>query len=335
VINLRYHIVSITAVFLALGIGLTLGSTFLDRVTVDNLKSQLEDVSDKVDQTKAENALLSHRVDGLDDSDEELSKGLSRLVAGHLTDVPLLLIAAEGTDEDEIDDTMATLRESGAEVAGVWWLTERWDLDEDADVDALRGALGRISGSPEDLRASTAASLASILQDGTATPTVPQAGETPPEPTQPELVEALAQAGFLEYEDPSGGDDTVVLPDGAARYLVVSDAPAEAGATQLASELVLDVAEIGDVPLLAAQGDTDLEDDEGNPAPEDERRTTFVGPFRDDGDVRDAISTLDDLDRAAGLFGSVLALEDLGEGVVGHYGIGKGADSLLPGPAPG
>ena len=30
-INLRYHIVSITAVFLALGIGTALGGTFLDR----------------------------------------------------------------------------------------------------------------------------------------------------------------------------------------------------------------------------------------------------------------------------------------------------------------
>ena len=39
-INLRYHIVSITAVFLALGIGLTLGSTFLDRVTVDRFAAE-------------------------------------------------------------------------------------------------------------------------------------------------------------------------------------------------------------------------------------------------------------------------------------------------------
>jgi hypothetical protein len=32
-INLRYHIVSITAVFLALGIGLAFGAAFIDRAT--------------------------------------------------------------------------------------------------------------------------------------------------------------------------------------------------------------------------------------------------------------------------------------------------------------
>ena len=41
-INLRYHIVSLIAVFLALGIGVAMGSTFLDRATVDNLNGQLE-----------------------------------------------------------------------------------------------------------------------------------------------------------------------------------------------------------------------------------------------------------------------------------------------------
>ena len=45
-INLRYHIVSLTAVFLAIGIGLTLGSTFLDRATVDNLNGQLDSLAD-------------------------------------------------------------------------------------------------------------------------------------------------------------------------------------------------------------------------------------------------------------------------------------------------
>ena len=47
-INLRYHIVSLTAVFLAIGIGLTLGSTFLDRATVENLNGQLESLETRL-----------------------------------------------------------------------------------------------------------------------------------------------------------------------------------------------------------------------------------------------------------------------------------------------
>jgi hypothetical protein len=49
-INLRYHIVSLTAVFLAIGIGLTLGSTFLDRATVDNLQGQLESLETRLQE---------------------------------------------------------------------------------------------------------------------------------------------------------------------------------------------------------------------------------------------------------------------------------------------
>ena len=40
-INLRYHIVSVVAVFLALGIGLALGSTFVDSILVNELEDQV------------------------------------------------------------------------------------------------------------------------------------------------------------------------------------------------------------------------------------------------------------------------------------------------------
>ena len=42
VINLRYHIVSIVAVFLAVRIGLALGSTFVDSVLVSELEDQVD-----------------------------------------------------------------------------------------------------------------------------------------------------------------------------------------------------------------------------------------------------------------------------------------------------
>ena len=42
-INIRYHIVSITAVFLALTVGMVVGSTFIGGQTVETLKSRLDD----------------------------------------------------------------------------------------------------------------------------------------------------------------------------------------------------------------------------------------------------------------------------------------------------
>ena len=43
-INLRYHIVSVVAVFLALGIGLALGSTFVDSILVNELEDQVRNM---------------------------------------------------------------------------------------------------------------------------------------------------------------------------------------------------------------------------------------------------------------------------------------------------
>jgi hypothetical protein len=42
------------------------------------------------------------------------------------------------------------------------------------------------------------------------------------------------------------------------------------------------------------------------------------------------VSTVDSLDRESGRVASVLALQELARGVVGHYGFGDGADQPLP-----
>ena len=50
-INLRYHIISVVAVFLALGIGLALGSTFVDSILVNELEDQVNEF--KLDRDEA------------------------------------------------------------------------------------------------------------------------------------------------------------------------------------------------------------------------------------------------------------------------------------------
>src|SRR3546814_18509249 len=76
---------------------LTLGSTFLDRVTVDTLKAQLDDVQAQVDLTNEENATLGHEVDELSTRDDALAAVLpERLLDGRLDGVPVLAIAPRG-----------------------------------------------------------------------------------------------------------------------------------------------------------------------------------------------------------------------------------------------
>jgi hypothetical protein len=348
VVNLRYHIVSITAVFLALGIGLTLGSSFLDRVTVDRLESQLNTVQKRVDDTHADNEALSARVGDLEQRDRDLAAELpERLLAGRLSAVPVLVVAAEGTSDVLVDQAVDALASAGADVAGTWWLTDRWLLDDPEEVSELSSLLDLTTEDADRLRRNGAIRIAELLDTASqpaelpAVP-APETGEpatvepvAPPEPSEPTLVAALETAGFLEYTALAGsGDERVLLPGAGARYVVVSDAQPDSGPALFASALLDEVVAEGAAAVVAAQGAVDLRDADDELVPEDQRRTTFVGPLREGELTRDRVSTVDDLDTAAGLVATVLAVEDLGAGRMGHYGVAPGAARLLPGSDP-
>jgi uncharacterized membrane protein (DUF106 family) len=65
-INLRYHIVSVVAVFLALGIGLALGSTFVDSILVNELEDQVNEFKVGRDEAIeiADQAVLRRKAQG-------------------------------------------------------------------------------------------------------------------------------------------------------------------------------------------------------------------------------------------------------------------------------
>ena len=345
-INLRYHIVSITAVFLALGIGLTLGSTFLDRVTVDNLKSQLDTVQRRVDETETANESLTDRVNALDQRDEALAGELpERLLGGHLDAVPVLVVATGGTDEALVQAAVGSLSAAGAQVAGTWWLTDRWALDDPEEVSELATLLEVSTQDADRLRRNGAIRMAEVLDDAAQPAPAPPAPDpaadpdaipdlaaspTPP-PGEPALVARLEEAGFIDYEPlPGAADGRVLLPGAEARYVVVSATQPEAGPQLFATALLDEVVADGAAPVVAAQGEVDLATPEGS-APEDARRTSFVGPLREGETTRDRLTTVDDLDTAAGLAALVLAVEDLADLRTGHYGVAPGAARLLPG----
>ncbi|MET0727911.1 MAG: copper transporter [Acidimicrobiales bacterium] len=345
-INLRYHIVSITAVFLALGIGLTLGSTFLDRVTVDTLKNQLDTVQGRVDDTEAENAVLRDRITALDGREDDLALELpERLLEERLAGVPVLVLATRGTDETLVDGAVTALSSADAAVAGTWWLTDRWLLDDPEEIDQLSEILELRTDDVDRLRRNGAIRLAELLETA-GEPLVPFA-PTDPAATdadtvdgalaeEPVLVAALEDAGFIDYAAPSGStDDRVLLPAAGLRYVVASGAEPGSGPQLMAAALLEEMAAEGPAPVVAAQGETDLPDDEdGTPASEDERRTSFVGPIREGELTQDRVSTVDSLDMASGVAALVLAVEDLAADRVGHYGVAPGASRLLPGTDP-
>jgi hypothetical protein len=60
------------------------------------------------------------------------------------------------------------------------------------------------------------------------------------------------------------------------------------------------------------------------------KRGATLAPIRDSDELKQAVSTVDDLDVLEGRIVSVLALGDLGRNVVGQYGYGAGATKSAP-----
>jgi hypothetical protein len=179
-INIRYHIVSITAVFLALGIGIALGSTFLDGATVDVLNRNIADAErrigdsrDRIDELEGQVADAQARDDAL------IIFGTDRLLDDALTDQPVLVVTEPGIDDGEVDALRSVLERSGADLRGTLALSDRLAFaDGEVDED-LATALELDGPTATELRTATT----SALVDALAAAGAPAAVEPQEDPT--------------------------------------------------------------------------------------------------------------------------------------------------------
>ena len=140
-INLRYHIVSIVAVFLALGIGVALGSSFVDGFVVDTLRRN-------VDTLEADRADLRDEVQSLQDEidanqnalDEALDAVLPVNAVGRLGGTPVMIIASDGVSTAAWEQVRDMIVATDATYEGTLWLTDRLDM---SDVRVLGAVVNR------------------------------------------------------------------------------------------------------------------------------------------------------------------------------------------------
>ncbi|HJV09160.1 MAG TPA: copper transporter [Acidimicrobiales bacterium] len=312
-INLRYHIVSLVAVFLALGLGIVMGSTVIDRVTVDALNNNLDDVRRSVGAIRDENRRLS---DQLKRGEDFAVTTRDQLLRGHLRNIPVMVVAVAGIDRGPVDQVRQALAGAQATMEGTIWFTSKMRLASDGDVRALATALDLPVDRPDVVRRQALAKVAAARESA--------ASDASP-------LAALQSAGFLTYEGPPLATSTSTssipptlasLPLANTRYLVVSGAGAEVGDDVVALPLAQAYAQASGRVVAAESG----QDTDGG-------RAVFVGLLRGDV-VSSRISTVDNIESPMGQTAAVLALEDLGVPRYGHYGVGPGAQRILPQPTP-
>lgn len=343
-INIRYHIVSITAVFLALGIGVALGSTFLDKATVDVLDRQIDSAEKRIKDTRAENERLAKADELSKERDASLIVvGSERLMADMLTEVPVLVVAAPGVDDGSISALNTVIERTGADSRGVLQLTDKLAKATDADRD-LATDLGVPEATAERLRTEADAQLTEALlaaglpldeaglgesdgEQATTTTTTPDGTqpETPttPDGTQPEVVTTLLDRGYLSLQPGPGYDDTdPILETVGYRYVFI-------GGPNLTDEQ--DEAMLA---LLPAEGPalpaTVISATQAPPEPNEQAVPTVVARVRDDEALRSRYNTVDNTETFAGLTATTFTLQDLGDVAPGQYGQADGASAVLP-----
>src|ERR1700712_1176594 len=98
-INFRFHIASLIAVFLALALGVVMGSTVIDRAIVDGLRDRINTVEKNRDAERAENSQLKAERDSLNQYAEQSAPWA---VDNQLLDQSVAIIAERGINEDVV-----------------------------------------------------------------------------------------------------------------------------------------------------------------------------------------------------------------------------------------
>lgn len=306
-VNFRFHLVSLTAVFFALALGIGLGATVVDQATVDALQNRLSGVEVRVRQTDGENDRLRAEL-GL--WARFAQEAADEAVAGRLEGVPLLVVGVQGIDRAPVEALRQSLAAAGARLQGTVWFTSKAALAKTADTVAMADLLGLGARGPDVVRRALVAQVA--------------AGMAAAEPGG--VLAALRDAAFVEFEPPAGTPASLAgVPVPGTLFVVVSAGAAAVPNDQLAVPLAVALAKEAGARVLAVEPGRDA-----GPAGQRPERAVFVGPLRDDPEIAALVSTVDNLEDFRGRFAAVYALRDLSAGKVGHFGVGPRASRLVP-----
>lgn len=317
-INFRFHLVSLVAVFLALTVGIVVGASVVNGAIVDQLNHRLNTVQKNADKQHSENRQLSESAKQLE---SYLQTAAPYVVEGRLTAVPVVVVAERGVDRGTVRDLVTLLHDSGAQFPAIVWLESKWLLDKPDDRTKLAEIVGGDAAS-ETLRVGALDALARRL--GTATTSIPSTTTTTADgAASADLLGALASAKFVSIEaaGPSGTTDLSTFPSPGARAVIVSGEASDLAASPVVTTLARAFATL---PVPTVAGEIYAAKD-GQPA-----RGTVLAAIRDDGTLSKSASTVDDVDLVQGQVAIVLAVADAGEAKVGQYGYGTGADQALP-----
>lgn len=302
-ISFRFHLVSIVSVFLALALGVLVGTTVVNQGVVNEIQRRADSAARRSRDLEQQVAELQGQMGEWNDFAGAVEP---LLVEGQLAGTEVVMVTQEGVEAADLERVRRALQDAGGEVVAELVITRRMGLTEESARTELATLVGSApSTDPAALAETAAERLAARLSAGTAVP-------------ETDLLDGLRTAGFLVIRGGGTSEQigttfqSVVLLAGGTDPRVVDPATF---LQPLAESLVA-----SSRPLVAAETL--------------ETALPFVSLIRDDGALDGDLVTVDNADQIPGRVAIVLGLRDLlaSPGRGGDYGVKDGASAILPTP---
>jgi hypothetical protein len=301
VISFRYHVVSIVAVFLALALGVVVGTTALNGPITTNLRQQVDSLKKDRSSLASNNTKLQQQAGN---SDQFAQTFGARIVAGTLKGKNVVIIGMPNASSSVKSAIGKQIGAAGGTVSGSIQLTGDFvDPKRANDIVNLVPGLQPIGlqlPTTSDAGTLGGALFGYVLLNSKAEPTDIST-----------VIAGFTKAQLLTVDTQNVGpaDLAVVVTSGTL-------APgSDAGKTEL--DMVTQLQLAGGHTIVA--GDNASATSGG-----------LIALARASDAVKDAVSTVDDADTSMGQVTTTLALAEALTGKTGAYGNGSGSSSLFP-----
>ena len=309
-ISLRQHALSLAAVFLALAVGVVLGSGFLSDTLLSSLRDEKRDLQTQINGLNDQKNVLNEKLSAANNFDTQL---VGRIVHDALGGKSVIVFRTPDAKDDDVATVSKFINQAGGAVTETVSLTQEFVDANSAEKlqtvvnSSILPAGQQLSTKLVD-QGSQAGDLMGIALLINSNPSIPPVDEA----QRATVLAALRDTGFITYQpaDHLGAANAALVITGGAL-------PQDAGNQGVSvARFSAALAPHGSGTLLAGCDGSAT----GGAA---------VAVARADAGMSSAISTVDDVDTAPGRITAVLGLHDLmNGGHPGQYGTGHGATSI-------
>ncbi|MGW6375094.1 copper transporter [Rhodococcus sp. NPDC055112] len=312
-ISMRQHAISIAAIFLALAVGVVLGSGTLSGGLLSGLRDDKSELQGQVNALQETNNQLEQQLNSADGFDAAVS---GRVVHDALAQRTVILVTSPDADPGDLEGVTRMIGAAGGSVTGRVSLTD--SFVDAANGDQLRTTITNVIPAGVQLRTG-AVDQGSLAGDLLGSVLLLNAQNAQPQSTPEELalaLETLRSGGFIAYDNGTVKPAQLALvltgsgkaPDGSeggnrgaiiARFAGAMDS--RGAGTVLAGR---PGAAAGNGPIAVVRSDTALSS---------------------------GVTTVDNVDREAGRITTVLGLQEQLAGQAGRYGTGPNATAITVG----